>query len=48
MVITAVADNVLEGWRPSRADIQALVDVVCGKTTTEEYIDTVRTAPAVR
>ena len=48
IVITAVADNVLEGWRPSRADIQALVDVVCGNTTTEEYINTVRTGPAVR
>jgi hypothetical protein len=48
IVITAVADNVLDGWRPRRADIQALVDVVCGNRTTEEYIDTVRTSPAVR
>ena len=48
IVITTVADNVLEGWRPSRADIQALVDVVCGNTTTEDYIDTVRTDPADR
>ena len=48
ILITAVADNVLEGWRPSRADIQALVDVVCGNTTTEEYIDTVRTGTADR
>ncbi|MGA7133868.1 MAG: hypothetical protein WBZ15_16260 [Mycobacterium sp.] len=48
IVITAVADNVLEGWRPSRADIQALIDVVCGNTTTEEYINSVRTGPAVR
>jgi hypothetical protein len=47
-VITAVADNVLEGWRPSRADIRALVDVVCGNTTTAEYIDTVRAGPAGR
>jgi Antitoxin VbhA len=42
VVITAVADNVLEGWRPGRADIGALVEVVCGNTTTEEYIATVR------
>lgn len=48
IVITAVADNVLEGWRPSRADIGALVDVVCGNTTTEDYITTVRSGPAVR
>jgi len=48
IVITTVADNVLEGWRPSRADIQALVDVVCGNTTTEDYINTVRTGTAVR
>jgi len=48
IVVTAVADNVLEGWRPSRADIQALVDVVCGNTTTEEYINSLRTGPAVR
>lgn len=48
IVITAVADNVLEGWRPSRADIQALVDVVCGNTTTEDYINTVRTGTADR
>lgn len=38
IVTTAVADNVLEGWQPTRADIQALVDVVCGKTTTQDYI----------
>ena len=44
----AVADNVLEGWRPSRADIRALVDVVCGNTTTEDYINAVRTGAAVR
>lgn len=37
-VTTAVADNVLEGWQPSRADVQALVDVVCGKASTEDYI----------
>ena len=48
IVITAVADNVLEGWRPSRADIQALIDVVCGNTTTEDYINALRTGPAVR
>jgi hypothetical protein len=48
IVITAVADNVLEGWRPNRADIGALVDVVCGNTTIEEYINTVRTGQAVR
>jgi antitoxin VbhA-like protein len=48
IVITAVADNVLEGWRPSRADIQALVDVVCGNTTTEDYTNTVRTGTADR
>jgi hypothetical protein len=48
IVITAVADNVLEGWRPGRADVEALVDVVCGNTTTEDYINTVRTGTAVR
>jgi hypothetical protein len=48
IVITAVTDGVLAGWRPSRADIGALVDVVCGNSTTEEYINTVRTGQAVR
>jgi hypothetical protein len=48
VVIMAVADNVLEGWRPSRRDVQALVDVVCGKTTTEDYINAVLTGAAVR
>lgn len=47
-VITAVADNVLEGWRPSRADVQALVDVVIGKTSTEDYIRSVHVGLAVR
>jgi len=41
-VIVAVADNVLEGWEPERADIEALVDVVRGKCTTAEYIEQVR------
>jgi hypothetical protein len=41
-VIVAVADNVLEGWQPERADIEALVDVVRGKCTTREYIERVR------
>jgi hypothetical protein len=47
-VITAVADNVLEGWQPNRDDIQALVDVVTGKTSPEEYIRGVRTGLSVR
>lgn len=47
IVTTAVADNVLEGWQPTRADIQALVDVVCGKATTEDYINAVRAGLAV-
>jgi hypothetical protein len=47
-VTTAVADNVLEGWRPSRADIQALVNVVCGNGTFEDYINAVRTGVAAR
>lgn len=47
-VITAVAGNVLEGWRPSRAEIQALVDVVCDRTTMEKYINTVRTGLTTR
>lgn len=47
-VITAVADNVLEGWQPSREDIQALVDVVTGKTSTEDYIRSVHAGLAVR
>jgi hypothetical protein len=47
-VTKAVADNVLEGWRPTRDDIQALIDVVCGNTTTEDYINAVRTGSAVR
>jgi hypothetical protein len=46
-VVAAIADNVLEGWRPSRADVQALVDVVCGKTSTEDYIRSVRASLAV-
>ena len=40
-MIVAVADNVLEGWQPERGDIEALVDVVCGKRTTAEYIERV-------
>lgn len=46
-VVGAVADNVLEGWQPSRADVQALVDVVCGKTSTADYIRSVRASLAV-
>jgi len=46
-VTNAVADNVLEGWRPSRDDSQALIDVVRGNTTTEDYINAVRTGSAV-
>lgn len=42
IVIHAVADNVLEGWQPKRADIAALIDVVRGKTTTKDYIKSVR------
>jgi hypothetical protein len=41
-MIVAVADNVLEGWEPERADIEALVDVVRSKCTTAEYIERVR------
>lgn len=48
VVITAVANNVLEGWRPSRAEIQALVDVVCDRTTIEEYINAVRAGLTVQ
>jgi len=47
-VTNAVADNVLEGWRPSRDAIQALVDVVTGKISTEDYIRSVRASVAVR
>ncbi len=38
----ASADNVLEGWEPERADVDALVDVVRGRCTTSEYIERVR------
>lgn len=41
VVINAVADNVLEGWQPGRADIEALIDVVRGKSTTRNYIKSV-------
>jgi hypothetical protein len=47
-VSTAVADNVLEGWQPSREDIQALVDIVTGRTSTEDYIRSVRVGMSVR
>ena len=47
-VTTAVADNVLEGWQPTREDIQALVDVVTGKTSTEDYVRAVHTGASVR
>lgn len=47
-VISAVADNVLEGWQPSRADIRALVDVVVGKTSVEEYVRGVHAGVFVR
>ncbi|MCA2304812.1 hypothetical protein JF770_14680 [Mycobacterium intracellulare] len=47
-VVTAVTTNVLEGWRPSRADVEALVDVVCDRTSTEEYIRSVRAGLLVR
>ena len=45
-MVTAVADNVLEGWEPKRTDIAALVDVVRGKSTTRDYIESVRESPA--
>ena len=35
-VVVAVADNILEGWEPERADIEALFDVVRGRCTTAE------------
>lgn len=44
----AVTDNVLEGWEPSRADIQALVDVVRGYVTTQEYLANLGTSAAAR
>jgi Antitoxin VbhA len=47
-VITAVAENVLEGWQPTREHIQALVDVVTGKTSTEDYIRAVHAGVSVR
>lgn len=47
-VTTAVGDNVLEGWQPSREHIQALVDVVTGKTSTQDYIRSVRVGVPVR
>ena len=36
-VRTAVADNVLEGWQPTKVDIEMLVAVASGATTAEEY-----------
>lgn len=47
-VIAAVADNILEGWQPRREDIQALVDVVTGTTSTEDYIRGVTAGVSVR
>ncbi|WP_175401458.1 hypothetical protein [Mycobacterium malmoense] len=41
-MIVAVADNVLDGWEPERADIDALVDVVRRRCTTTEYIERAR------
>ena len=41
-MIVAVADNVIEGWEPERADIEALVDVVRGKCTAAEHFEQVR------
>lgn len=38
ILINAVATNVLAGWRPSRADVMALIEVVRREVTTEEYI----------
>lgn len=37
VITNAVATNVLEGWEPNRAEIQALIDVVRGDITAEEY-----------
>lgn len=38
ILINAVATNVLAGWRPSRADVKALIEVVRGEVTVEQYI----------
>lgn len=46
LVTTAVADNVLEGWRPTRADIEALIGVARGEVTTEEYLANLRSGSA--
>lgn len=37
VVTKAVATNVLEGWKPSRAEIEILIAGVCGDLTEEEY-----------
>ena len=41
-VTNAVASNVLEGWDPSRAHIQALVDLARGDITIDDYTASVR------
>lgn len=47
-VRTAVADNVLEGWQPTRDEIQALVDVVTGKSSTDDYVQAVEAGVCVQ
>lgn len=36
-LVTAVADNVLEGWEPTTAEISLLAEYAAGKITAEQY-----------
>lgn len=44
----AIADNVLEGWEPTRADVEDLIGFVRGDLSIADYIERVRADLSVR
>jgi len=38
IVNNAIASNVLEGWKPSRGDVAAIIDTATGHTSVEDYV----------
>ncbi|WP_168991010.1 antitoxin VbhA family protein [Mycobacterium pseudokansasii] len=38
IVNNAIASNVLEGWEPSRADVEAVIEVATGRACAEDFV----------
>ncbi|WP_301150467.1 hypothetical protein [Mycobacterium simiae] len=38
IVNNAIASSVLEGWEPSRADVEAVIEVATGRARAEDYL----------